>query len=194
MGRPGQQLAEPLDGVELGGLGRGLERDPDPMGRADVADLAHRRRGAGKVPFSQIGRAHHGGSAQGPRPAAGFGHRGEEPRALGGVGEHPAQLAAHARHRKPARAHQVEDGVRRLAGLGGPGEVESPELDRGPPGDSRGAERVGQGRGVERPGVEREAMTHFGVRPRLSPAGASRPALGSGPALRQRAPSPFSGV
>ncbi len=99
-------------------------------------------------------------SAERLRPAAGLGHGGEEARPLRAVGEHPAQLAADAGHGQAARADQVEHRLGGLARLGRPREVDPPELDGRPPRVPRGPKRVGQRRGVERPGVEREALPH----------------------------------
>ena len=158
MVRPRDHLAEPLDRVELGGLRRRLERDPDPVRGADVRHLAD---GGGRprdVACPHVGGAHDGRGAESLRPAAGLGHGREEARPLRAVGEHPAQLAADAGHDQAARADQVEHRLGGLARLGRPREVDPPELDGRPPRVPRGPKRVGQRRRVERPGVEREAL------------------------------------
>src|SRR5262249_13632165 len=77
--RPCDQLAAAGDRVELRGLRRRLERDPDAVGRSDVPDLADPRRGACEVPLSHVGGTHHDGSAQGPGPPARLRHGGDEP-------------------------------------------------------------------------------------------------------------------
>src|SRR4029453_16070649 len=79
---------------------------------------------------------------------------------LGAVGEHPAHLDADTGRPESARLHEPQDLGRRLALLGGTGEVDAAELDAVPARRPCGAQRVGQRRRFEGPGVEREPGGH----------------------------------
>ena len=102
-------------------------------------------------------RAHHLRTVERDRILAGLLQHVEQPRALLALGEQPAVFAAERADRNLRRADDVEHLAIRHAPLVAAGEVDAAQLDRVEAAVACGLKRGFERRGVDGPGVQRQA-------------------------------------
>ena len=152
-----EDFAQRRDRIDHGMLRVELDREREPVFAADVGAALQVLDRLLRRADILAGRAHHLRAIERDRVLAGLLQHVEQPRALVALGEQPAVFAAERADRNLRRTNDVEHLAVRHAALVAAGEVDAAQLDRIEAAVARGLDRGLERRGVDGPGVQRQA-------------------------------------